>query len=105
MNTKLIEMRDAKAKSHLEQYAPIWLTDEKITPEDDSPYSTLFFNTTYTDGSIVGIITMRSMTFCTTEDRSLSPKMMHLPFSRSMSHILKRRLPTLSILMGANARG
>ena len=35
MNTKLIEMRDAKAKSHLEQYAPIWLTDEKIIPEDD----------------------------------------------------------------------
>ncbi len=43
MNNKLIDMRDVKAKPHLAQYAPVWLTDEKITPEDDSVLFNIVF--------------------------------------------------------------
>lgn len=32
----MIEKRDAKAKPHLEQYAPVWLVDERIIPGDDA---------------------------------------------------------------------
>lgn len=32
----LLQKRDAKAKPHLEQYAPAWLTDQKIIPEDEA---------------------------------------------------------------------
>jgi hypothetical protein len=28
--------RDAKAKPHLEQYAPVWLVDEKPIPEEEA---------------------------------------------------------------------
>jgi hypothetical protein len=39
MSAKLQEIqrrRDAKAKPHLEQYAPVWITDEKLIDEDDA---------------------------------------------------------------------
>jgi hypothetical protein len=32
----LLQKRDAKAKPHLEQYAPVWLVDQKIIPEDEA---------------------------------------------------------------------
>lgn len=32
----LLTKRDAKAKPHLEQYAPVWLTEQKIIPEDEA---------------------------------------------------------------------
>jgi hypothetical protein len=32
----LLTKRDAKAKAHLEQYAPVWLTEQKIIPEDEA---------------------------------------------------------------------
>ena len=28
--------RDAKARPHLEQYAPVWVVDEKLVPEDEA---------------------------------------------------------------------
>lgn len=30
------QKRDLKAKSHLEQYAPVWLIDEKLIPREDA---------------------------------------------------------------------
>jgi hypothetical protein len=33
---ELTKLRDAKTKPHLEQYAPVWLIDENIIPEDDA---------------------------------------------------------------------
>lgn len=32
----LLAQRDAKAKPHLEQYAPVWIVTEKIIPEDEA---------------------------------------------------------------------
>ena len=32
----LLKKRDVKAIPHLEQYAPVWVTDEKIIEEDES---------------------------------------------------------------------
>ena len=32
----LLQKRDAKAKPHLEQYAPVWLVDQKIIEEDEA---------------------------------------------------------------------
>jgi hypothetical protein len=32
----LLTKRDAKAKPHLEQYSPVWLTEQKIIPEDEA---------------------------------------------------------------------
>lgn len=32
----LLQKRDAKAKPHLEQYAPVWLVEQKIIPEDEA---------------------------------------------------------------------
>lgn len=34
-DTVLREKRDAKAKPHLEQYAPVWMIEEKVMPKDD----------------------------------------------------------------------
>lgn len=33
---KLLAQRDAKTKPHVSQYAPVWLTDEKIIMEDQA---------------------------------------------------------------------
>ena len=32
----LLQKRDIKAKPHLEQYAPVWLAEQKIIPEDEA---------------------------------------------------------------------
>lgn len=32
----LLQKRDAKAKPHLEQYAPVWLVDQKVIAEDEA---------------------------------------------------------------------
>jgi hypothetical protein len=32
----LLEKRDVKARPHLEQYAPVWLVDEKLLSESDT---------------------------------------------------------------------
>lgn len=33
---QILEKRDQKAKPHLEQYAPVWIIDEKVFPEDSA---------------------------------------------------------------------
>ncbi|RMG69956.1 MAG: hypothetical protein D6711_18475 [Chloroflexi bacterium] len=33
---ELLKKRDAKAIPHLEQYAPVWIVDEKIIEEDEA---------------------------------------------------------------------
>ena len=40
---ELIARRDAKSKPHLEQYAPVWIVDEKRVPEDEA----LLFNVVF----------------------------------------------------------
>jgi hypothetical protein len=35
-NQEAFRKRDAKAIPHLEQYAPVWIVDEKLIPADDS---------------------------------------------------------------------
>jgi hypothetical protein len=42
-NQTLLMKRDAKAKPHLEQYAPVWLIDEKVIPQDDAVQFTVVF--------------------------------------------------------------
>ena len=32
----LLKKRDDKVRAHLEQYAPVWLIDEKLIPEDEA---------------------------------------------------------------------
>jgi hypothetical protein len=32
----LFTLRDAKVREHLSQYAPVWIIDEKVIPEDQS---------------------------------------------------------------------
>jgi len=40
--------RDTKAISHLEQYAPVWLVDEKVSPEEDAVlFSVVFQHNVY----------------------------------------------------------
>jgi hypothetical protein len=34
--TELLQKRDAKAKAHLEQYAPVWIIDEKFILDEDA---------------------------------------------------------------------
>jgi hypothetical protein len=36
MHEALLQRRDAKAKPHLQQYAPVWIVDQKIIEEDDA---------------------------------------------------------------------
>lgn len=45
MDTKahILQRRDAKAKPHLEQYAPVWLISEKLIPEDEAVQFTVAF--------------------------------------------------------------
>jgi hypothetical protein len=40
----ILNKRDTKAKPHLEQYAPVWLADEKIVPEDEAVIFSVIFN-------------------------------------------------------------
>lgn len=39
----LLQKRDAKAKPHLEQYAPAWLVDQKIIPDDEAVQFNVIF--------------------------------------------------------------
>ncbi|MEP7291583.1 MAG: hypothetical protein ABI835_07350 [Chloroflexota bacterium] len=39
----LLQKRDAKAKPHLGQYAPVWLTDQKIIPDDEAVQFNVIF--------------------------------------------------------------
>jgi hypothetical protein len=39
----LLQKRDAKVKPHIEQYAPVWLVDQKIIPEDEAVQFNLMF--------------------------------------------------------------
>jgi len=32
----ILQKRDAKVMSHLEQYAPVWLVEQKVMPEDEA---------------------------------------------------------------------
>lgn len=42
------KLRDEKVKSHLSQYAPVWATEEKFIPEDDSlQFSAIFEHNLY----------------------------------------------------------
>lgn len=34
--TTMLRKRDAKARPHLEQYAPVWLVDEKIIADEEA---------------------------------------------------------------------
>ena len=44
----LLQKRDAKAKPHLEQYAPVWLTDQKIIAEDEAvQFNVVFMHNNY----------------------------------------------------------
>jgi hypothetical protein len=44
----LLQKRDAKAKPHLEQYAPVWLTGQKIIPEDEATqFNVVFMHNNY----------------------------------------------------------
>lgn len=36
MHEALLQRRDAKAKPHLGQYAPVWIVDEKVIEEDEA---------------------------------------------------------------------
>jgi hypothetical protein len=46
-NQQFLERRDAKAKPHLEQYAPVWLVEEKIVPQDDAVVFNVVFQHYY----------------------------------------------------------
>ncbi len=42
------EKRDAKAIPHLQQYAPVWIVDEKLIPEDSAlQFNVMFFHNLY----------------------------------------------------------
>jgi hypothetical protein len=44
----LLQKRDAKAIDHLKQYAPVWLTEEKIIEEDEAvQFNVVFQHTSY----------------------------------------------------------
>ena len=39
----LLKKRDAKVKPHMEQFAPVWLVDQTIIPEDEAVQFNLVF--------------------------------------------------------------
>ncbi len=42
---QILQMRDAKARLHLEQYAPVWMVNEKVAPQNDSVTFDVVFQT------------------------------------------------------------
>lgn len=45
---RMRQLRDAKAQSHLSQYAPVWLVDEVAKPQDDViQFNVVFFHSYY----------------------------------------------------------
>ena len=43
VETLILQKRDAKALPHLEQYAPVWLVDQKFILEDDAVQFNVIF--------------------------------------------------------------
>jgi hypothetical protein len=44
----LLQKRDAKAKPHLEQYAPVWMVEQKVIPEDEAvQFNVVFLHNRY----------------------------------------------------------
>lgn len=41
--TWILERRDAKVIPHLEQYAPVWLVDQQVMPQDDAVQFNVIF--------------------------------------------------------------
>jgi hypothetical protein len=47
-SSKLLAKRDAKCIPHLEQYAPVWIIDEKLFLEEDAvQFNVMFFHPTH----------------------------------------------------------
>jgi hypothetical protein len=45
---QLFKLRDQKAIPHLEQYAPVWIVEQKIIPEDEAvQFDTVFQHNLY----------------------------------------------------------
>lgn len=45
---RLRTLRDAKVRSHLEQYAPVWLVNEVAIPQDDAlMFNVMFYHPQY----------------------------------------------------------
>ena len=44
---KILLMRDERVRSHLEQYAPVWLVSQQVAPEEDSATFEVVFQTPY----------------------------------------------------------
>ncbi len=47
IETILREKRDIKAQPHLEQYAPVWMAEEKVMPKDDAIVFNVVFQHPY----------------------------------------------------------
>ncbi len=44
----VLQKRDAKAKPHLEQYAPVWMVEQKVIPEDEAvQFNVVFMHNRY----------------------------------------------------------
>ena len=41
--TPILTKRDSKAKPHLSQYAPVWLDDQQIVPDDEAVLFNIIF--------------------------------------------------------------
>ncbi len=47
-NKDLLRKRDAKAIPHLEQYAPVWIIDEKVIKKEEAvQFNTVFYHHRY----------------------------------------------------------
>lgn len=45
---RLLQKRDIKAKPHLEQYAPVWIVEQKYIPNDDAvQFDVVFIHNSY----------------------------------------------------------
>ncbi len=44
---KILDMRDEKVRPHLEQYAPVWMVNEQVMPEEDSVMFEVVFQNPY----------------------------------------------------------
>ena len=48
MKAEILKKRDTKAKPHLEQYAPVWIIEEKVIEEDEAvQFNVLFQHNLY----------------------------------------------------------
>lgn len=45
---EILNQRDLKTKPHLEQYAPVWIIDEKLIPQDQAvQFNVAFYHNLY----------------------------------------------------------